>query len=361
MKTICFFSGDITRCGGTEKVSSMIASMIKRQGKHRVIFLSLMEAEQAPFFKLEKGIERYRLGEKWISPGPGYIKLIPKLREFLKEQDVDIIIDIDIVLDSLSIPATKKLKTKVISWEHFPYQFEESVMYRRLIRKYSVKHSDYVVTLTERDKELYGKCLKRKENIRAIYNPMEEAVLHPDVRKEKWIITVGALIHVKGMDYLMEVAKNILKRHKDWKWILLGEGQMRPFLEEGIRNEHLEDQLLLKGNVTNVGEYLQRAQIFVMTSRSEGLPMCMLEAKAYGLPCVAFDTKTGLEELIEDQINGFLAADFSCTEMEEKIERLIESEDLRRRFSEKSMLGTDRFQADYILEQWNQVIDEICG
>ena len=189
-KNICFFSGDITRCGGTEKVSITIANMLRREGRHRVFFLSLVEGAELPFFPLEPGIDRYRLGEKWIRPGPGYLKVIPKLRRFLDEQDVDVIIDVDIVLDSLSIPAAKGRKTKVISWEHFNYQFEQSSVYRRHIQKYSVKRSDYIVTLTEGDREQYQQHLGRTEGIGAIYNPIDEAVLDPGAAREKRIITV---------------------------------------------------------------------------------------------------------------------------------------------------------------------------
>lgn len=359
-KTICFFSGDITRCGGTEKASTMIANLFKRQGKHKVIFLSLVEKEPEPFFALDEGISRYQLSDTWINPGLGYIKLIPRLRKFLKAHDVDVLIDIDIVLGSLSIPAAKKLKTKVILWEHFNYQFEQSTLYRRLILKYSIKRSDYVVTLTERDKSMYSLYLNRSENISTIYNPIEEPIRDLNVKKERWILTNARLVAQKGVDYLIEVAKNVLKKHPDWKWILLGEGDLQAFAEEEIRKNQLEDQLILKGKVKNVGDYLERSLIYVMTSRFEGLPMCLLEAKAYELPCVSFDIVAGPAELIIDQVNGFLVPAFSCAEMEEKIERLMDDEELRNRFAQHAKLDSEKFRAEHILQQWDQIIEQLC-
>ena len=360
-KNICFFSGDITRSGGTEKASAAIANMLQSEGRYRVLFLSLTESAPEPFFPLESGIERYRLGEKWINPGPGYIKMIPKLRRFLKEQDVDVIIDIDIVLDCLSIPAARGLKTRVVSWEHFNYQFEQSVLYRRLILKYSVRRSDYVITLTEKDREQYERRLGRRENIRAIYNPIGEPVPAPDAQKEKWLITVGRLVPQKGVDYLTETAQLVLQKHPDWKWVLLGEGELRTFLEKEIRAKHLEGRLILEGNVRDVGSYLQKAQIYVMTSRFEGLPMCLLEAKAYALPCVAFDVPTGPAELISEGTNGFLIPPFSVEEMAEKIQRLMDDGALRERFSKNAGAGTEKCRGEYILSQWNEVIGRVCG
>lgn len=359
-KTICFFGGDITRCGGTERASTMIANLLHRQGLYRVIFLSLMEHDPEPFFPLDEGIIRYRLGDTWINPGPGYLKILPKLRKFFKRQDVDVVIDVDIVLDCLTIPASGGLKTRVISWEHFNYQFEESVLYRRLILKYLIRRSDYVVTLTERDKEQYVRHLNRQERIQAIGNPIEEPVLMSENKKEKWIITVGRLAPEKGMEYLLEVARHILEKYPDWQWILLGEGEMRPILEDRIHGGQLVNRLILKGSVRNVSDYLRRSQIYVMTSRYEGLGICLLEAKVQGLPCVAFDVPTGPAELIVDGTNGYLIPAFACEKMEEKIGRLIEDAKLWECFSLNAKLGVEKYYPDFILGQWNQVIEQVC-
>ena len=358
-KTICFFCGDVTRCGGTERASAAAANLLHRQGLHRVIFLSLVEQDSEPFFPLDKGIARYRLGEARIDPGPGYLKLLPKLRRFLKGRHVDVIIDVDIVLDCLSIPASTGLNTRVVSWEHFNYQFEESVPYRRLILKYLTRRSDCVITLTEKDREQYVRRLKRQKRIQAIGNPVEEPALIPERKKEKWIITVGRLAPEKGLEYLLKVARRVLKKHSDWQWLLLGEGEMRTALEDGIRGGQLEGRLILKGRVKDVGGCLRRSQIYVMTSRYEGLGICLLEAKAHGLPCVAFDVPTGPAELIADGTNGYLIPAFDCGGMAEKIERLIEDAELRERFSLNAGFGMEKYRPDFVLAQWNQVLESI--
>lgn len=359
-KTICFFCGDVTRCGGTERASTTLANLLHRQGVYRVLFLSLTEQARKPFFSLDERIARCRLGDGWMDPGPGYLKYLPKLRKFLKGQDVDVIIDVDIVLDCLSIPAAAGLRTRVISWEHFNYQFEQSVSYRRWIVKYLVRRSDYVVTLTERDREQYVRHLKRQARIQAICNPIEAPAHMPEIQREKWIITVGRLVPEKGLEYLAEVARHILIKHPDWRWILLGEGEQRAMLEDRIRAGQLEDRLILKGSVQNVDDYLRKSRIYVMTSRYEGLAMCLLEAKAQGLPCVAFDVPTGTAELIADGTNGYLIPPFACDEMEEKIGRIIEDAALWECFSQNAGLGLEECRPDFVLAQWNRVFEQVC-
>ncbi len=360
MRRICFFSGDITRSGGTERVATMIANELAKQKKYEIVFLSLCEQKESTFFALDEGIKRYKLGDKWIQPGPGYLPLIGKLKQFLKQQEVDVIIDIDIVLDVLSIPAAKHLKTKVLSWEHSNVFFEMSVLYRKLILKYSVKRSDYVVTLTEGDRKNYEQILKRSSKIEAIYNPMEMIERVEKRKRENRIISVGRLVEGKGMDFMAEVAIKVLKEHEDWKWYVLGEGEQRAFLEQVIAQNRLENRLILTGLVNNVGEYLSQSKIFVMTSKSEGLPMCLLEAKTFHLPCISFDIPTGPNEIITDGRDGYLVKPFDCEEMSTKICSLIEDEKRLEDFSNNAQEGIEKFQMDRIMQKWNRVLDGLC-
>lgn len=359
MRTICFFSGDITRGGGTERVAVTVANGLAAQGRYRILVLSLTEQSEKPFFPLQDGVEHCALGDRWLKPGPGYLKVIPRLRRFLKERDIDVIVDVDIVLDVLSLPASGGLKTKVVSWEHFNCEYEMTSLYRRCILKYSVKRSDYVVILTERDRADYENRLGRRRKISVIGNPVQETVSGNETERENWLITVGNLVSVKGPDYLGQVAVRILKTHPDWKWMVLGEGDERAYLERLIRENALQEQLCLTGRVSDVGSYLKRAKIYVMTSRREGLPMCLLEAKLFRLPAVSFDVPTGPAEIIEDGVNGYLIKPYDCPAMADKLEMLMEDGTLRERFSGNARRGMERFQPEHVLKQWNDILEEL--
>ncbi len=359
-KRICFFSGDITRGGGTERVATMVANELYALGEYDIVFLSLVEQADKMFYPLHENIAHVALGERWISPGPGYLPLIRKVRKFVREQNIDVLVDIDIVLDVLSIPATHGCDTKVVSWEHFNYQFESSVLYRKCILKYSAKRSDYVVTLTERDKESYEKYLGRTKWIDAIYNPMQDVNLAGECQRKPWIITTGRLVEGKGLQYLVDLAEKILPKHPQWSWIVLGDGDMRGFLEEKLKEKGLENQVILKGMVKNVEEYLAQSSIYVLTSEHEGLPMVLLEAKAYKVPCVSFDIYTGPAEIIADGQDGYLVPPFDCQAMEQRIVSLMEDESLRSQFSQESTRHIDKFRMSTIIQRWNEVLKDLC-
>lgn len=357
MKKICFFSGDITRSGGTERVAVQLANALLAEHIYEICFVSLTEQQETPFYPLHPDIRRYRLGERWLNPGPGYLPVIGKLRKFLKDQQIDIVIDIDIVLDVLSIPATRGLKTKVVSWEHFTVDFELSVWYRRMILNYSVKRSDHVIVLTNGDLEAYRNRLGRKKALSRIYNPVAYRFeKEPACEKKNIIISVGRLVPEKGIKHIKTVSLRILERYPQWQWILLGDGPEREGLEQFIAEHHLENRLILKGNVENVDEYLRQASIFVMASQYEGLGLSMLEAREMKVPCVCFDVKMGPRELIHHGIDGYLVPPFDCNEMADKIELLINFPELRSQLAEKAYLRMDEFREDRITEQWKDVL-----
>ncbi len=358
---LCFFSGDITRGGGTERAATMIANELARQEAYEVVFLSLTEQAEEVFYPIHPAIRHYALGNRWITPGLGYLPLIKKVRRFVQEHQIDVLIDIDIVLDVLSLPATKKLKTKVISWEHFNCRFEESVWYRRLILKYSVARSDYVVTLTERDKMTYQENFGRTENISVIYNPIDEPKEESNSERKPWLITTGRLVEGKGLPYLVEMAAYILPKHPEWSWIVLGEGPERKFLEQKIEEYGLKKQLILKGMVKNVEDYLKQSAIYVLASEHEGLPMVLLEAKTHAVPCISFDIYTGPAEIIRDGKDGYLIPPFACDKMEQKIELLMEDEGLRKKFSEATKEDLEKFRRKTVIQKWNEVFEKVCG
>lgn len=358
-KKICFFSGDITRSGGTERVATQLANALNAENTYDICLLSLTEQQKTPFYPVNPDIKRFRLGEKWINPGPGYIPVIGKLHRFLKERKIDILIDIDIVLDVLSIPAARRLKTKVVSWEHFNCEFEQQILYRRLISRLTVHFADYIITLTEEDKQNYRKILGRKTQISAIYNMVPKMKRNEEILRENWIVTAGRLTYQKGIEYLAKIAVPVLKEHQDWKWLVLGDGEYRKFLEQVISENKLEDQLILKGMVNQVEWYLNRAKLFVLTSRYEGFGMCLVEALQMHVPCISFDVKIGPSEIITDKQNGILIPPFECEQMIQEIDDLIENPDRLEKLSANTMIGFERYQDEYIIEKWKSVLNQL--
>ena len=367
MIKICFFTGDITRAGGTERVSTVIANGLAQTSKYEIHILSIVEQNSSPHFPLSATVERHTLKKEgnWISFWPKYLTLLPALRRFLKQQHIDIIIDVDLVLDMLSLPVSVGLPVKVISWEHFHYYFERKKLYRWFASALAAAFSDYIITLTPQDKRNYQEKLHRRNNIDYIYNPIAEPYninIQSNVspqQKEKNLITIGRLAYVKRIDVLAEIVPRILCNYPDWKWYFVGEGKKRKILEDVRAQYSLEDRLILTGVISNVKDYLDHTSICVHAPLMEPFGMCLLEARACGVPCVSFDVPYGPAIIIDDKVNGFLVPPFDIEEMVDKIILLMENSDLRNKFSKNALQGMEKFQLYPIQQKWEQLLDKL--
>lgn len=356
---IGFFSGDITRSGGTENVSVMIANELSQKTDYEISFISLFEERDIPFFSINPAIQRFRLYPTATHGIQHYFDTCKRLRNIVATKHIDVLIDIDCILDMYSLPL-RKTGVKVVSWEHFNYLQNPDVPYRRLTRRWAARSADAIVTLTETDKKLYQSNLKLKCPIVAIPNPMEMPDSPASYDADSHLIlSSGRLTYQKGFDLLVEVASKVLPGHPDWTWMILGEGEDRPMLEQKIRDAHLDGRLVLKGRVDDVDSYYRRSAMFVMTSRFEGLPMVLLEAKAHRLPLVSFDCPTGPAEIIEDGVNGTLVPPEDVDSMAAAVNELIENQAKRVEYSAMSGSNANRYDINTIMQNWIRILHEV--
>lgn len=357
---LCFFSGDITRSGGTERVAILIANELNKDERYKVSFVSLTENKKDTFFKLDENIQRNVLYKEEVKGLTHILGYINRLKKVVKSNNIDALIDIDGIIDIYSIPVKWLTGVKVISWEHFNIYHHPNQKMRSYVRKFAVKYLDAIVTLTEQDKRYYNEELKFKCPIKAICNPVIDRKKDNIYNKSsKVIISVGRLTYQKGFDRLVDVAEIVLKKHSDWKWLVFGEGEDYAELQKSINEKKLSNNLKLMGNVNNIEEQYRESSIFVMTSRFEGLPMTLLEAKSYKLPIVSFDIKTGPRECVLDEVNGYLVQDENIKLLSDRICDLVEDDKKRINFSQHALDNTEKFDINKIVDKWKMLLNSI--
>ena len=119
----------------------------------------------------------------------------------------------------------------------------------------------------------------------------------------------------------------------DFEALLVGDGPERAAVEEEVRRFGIESTVRLLGERSDVPELLGTAEIFVLSTRSEGLPLSILEAMAAGLPVVASNVG-GVPELVIDGETGLLVPAGDPRSLAAAIERLLEDQSLARRLGE---------------------------
>lgn len=359
---ICFHITAISNCGGTEQVTTQISNLLlKNYDYYDISILSTFYDESVgPFFKGDKNIHYDGIFNKKTNIKLKYFTVVKKIREYVKKHGVDVLVGVDTIQALFDLPAVKGTKCKYIAWEHFNYNFNLGVKLRDYGRKYAAKNADALVVLTDRDKKLFQKHLNIKAKIIHIYNPfiMPKELSKYDYSR-KIIMSSGRLTYQKGFDILLEVARLLREKTQDFKWIILGEGEDRKFLEQKIQEYGLNGLVELKGRVSDVSKYYKHSRMFVLTSRFEGFALVILEAKAYGLPIVSFNCDCGPDETVENNVNGYLIDDFDEKTMSDKIYELLCDDEKCLQFSKKANLGTERFNEKLIIKMWDDLFKEL--
>ena len=96
-----------------------------------------------------------------------------------------------------------------------------------------------------------------------------------------------------------------------------------------------------------------------MTSRFEGLPMTLLEAKSYKMPIVSFDCPTGPSEIIRNNVNGYLVKANDIKEMSNKVNSVLQDDKKLKEFSDKAELDIEKFNINLIIDKWTSLLVSI--
>lgn len=351
---VCFLEGDMSRRGGTERMTSILSNLLVNT--HRVHVMSLHFQGEEIAFPLNPQVIHHVL--RCQNDASNILKVVRELRKFNRVHEIDCVINVDTGMGIYGILAAVGLKTKVITWEHSNFFNNWGSSKFPYLRRFAAKFSDAFVVLTEKDKRNYMDHIKTKTPVVVIPNPMEMHEPHYDL-SSKTILSAGMLVPIKGYDIAIQVAKKVFSQRPDWKWVICGEGPEREHLEALISQEGLENNVFLPGNVGNMGEMYQNAAIFVMTSKMEGLPMVLLEAQSYGLPLISFDIMTGPSDIIREDVNGFLVQSGEINEMSKKIVQLIEKPQMRNQFSHNAHIDADKFSTESVIEKWERLINAL--
>ncbi|MBQ4128751.1 MAG: glycosyltransferase family 4 protein [Ruminococcus sp.] len=354
MKTVCIFNGDMSRGGGTEKITQVLANGLVKTEKYKIIVLNLSNQGSTSYYPLENKVLFRTLNETSI------LKKIKELARFLKKERIDVIINVDIMLGIYTIPATMLYpKTKFVSWEMFNLRNNIGSKHTNTIRKICLRRSAYYINQTIGDMQAFMNEMPVKCPIDYIYNPCDIDMNYQGYdTNSKTIVTAGHFFYTKGYDLAVEVANIVLKKHPDWKWKFFGDGVELNKCKEKA-SEYGLTNLEFCGRTNNIIDEFKKAAMYIMTSRTEGFGLVLTEAKSCNLPTLAFDIDFGPREIIENEVSGYLVKDFNINVMAERICELIEKPDLRKQFSMKAKDNCDKFSLDQFVMKWDKILSSI--
>ena len=172
------------------------------------------------------------------------------------------------------------------------------------------------------------------------------------------IVNVAALAPHKAQSVLLDALKQ-LRTRRQFRCFIVGDGSLRADLEAHCRSLSLADQVTFTGFRSDALEFIRLADVFVMSSRLEGLGTSIMDAQALGTPVVA--TRTGgIPEIVADGVTGLLAPPGDADALAAALARMLDDAALRESCSRHAQLQAARYDYRRTVYKTLDVYRRLC-
>lgn len=348
---------------------------------HEFKVISIKWRGQSEYEKINEGTEVYRIPYVFSRiryPIPNFIKLTSKIKELCNNWRPDVIIyahmeyltslpslylrnkmkiPVIVTIDSLPgvtwfcgnkiIDAVGYLNSMLIGKRIFKVadgvQFLSSELYN-YIPKLNIDANKVFVITRGVDTEIF-KPRDGKDSLRKEFGVKEDDIV---------ILYVGRLDLVKGVDYLLRAAKEIILNYKNIKFLIVGDGSLRGGYEALAQS--FSNNVIFTGFREDIPDLMNISDIFVLPSLSEGVANVVMEASASGLPVIA--TKVGeVPQIVLDGKTGILIKRKDVDSLVSAIEKLVDNPMLAKEMGEA---GRKRMEEEYNWETICRKVETFC-
>ncbi len=336
--------------GGAERVAATLLNHLCEKHEVEIVLFS----EKKATYHIDNKIPTRKIIVSDNNKIIKVIRRISRIRKLIKKTNPDLIISFMVDLSMQVLLANYLTSNKLIVSEHITIQTTRQP-HRLITRHILYRLASKIVFISKSDYN-YAKWIKRKTYI---YNPLclpIRSISH----KEKYIVAVGPQKrwHSKGFDLLIKVWSKIAPLHPDWKLQFVGANNDN-YISDLAKSYGLEERVDFLGWTDEIDKVLQTKSIYVLSSRGEGFPCSLMEAMSQGCACLAFDCKTGPNEIITDGESGLLACNGDIDDLANKLEILINDEQLRNRLSAGAIEEVKRFDKNVFFAEWDKLIEQV--
>ncbi len=354
MRKICFIISDISKCGGTERVCLTIANELCRRG-YNIHILSLLY-KGLPFFAFDKRITFHTLLKNAIEKKFVYKRWYKKykIKYILHKIRADIVIDT--TLSDLVAKSVTGISIRYMLWVNFSYDFAISYKPHSDAINFIKDKDCTLITLTNKDKELYIQRGMRSDNVHCISNPITFDIPPYAARNSKTILSVGRFSYEKGFDLLLKAWSRIEKECPDWTLELWGDDGTSDGSIHQLKDELKLKHVQINGRTNNINDIFANAGIYVLPSRSEGFGLVLIEAASMSLPLIAFDCPNGPKEIIANNWDGILVEANDIEKMANAILKLIQNPNMRIEMGNNAHTMSYRYNTKAIGDIWDKLL-----
>ena len=345
---------------GAETMCTSLVLGLKSTGKYNVIVVSLFDYHSSLTEKMEKnGIKViYLYKKKGID-----VSMVGRLVKVMRDYKVDIVHTHRHVMQ-YAIPAAilAKVKFRVHTvhsvakgelgkiqriFAYFFYKFNKvipvaisPVVKTTVLEEYNLKPSSVPMICNGAD---IGNCI-----------PKTDYQISEKVR----ILHVGRMTDVKNQDLLIRAIKVLTDRgYSNISLDLYGAGEKELEYKELAEALSVSDFVNFKGLSDNIYPIMAKADIFVLPSKYEGMPMTLIEAMGTALPIIA-SRVGGVPDMIEDEKDGILI-DANLDGLVNALEQLVEDQSLRIKYGKNAYMKSKMFSSDVMVEKYSDLYEKL--
>ncbi len=377
MKKITIFSLHLGY-GGIERCVANLANLLCNE--YQVEIVSTYKLADTPAFEIDEKVKVTYLIEKYKPNREEWKKAVKKVKpiKFLKESyksiavlflrrkktvkamkecDSDILISTRVLFNQwLGMYGRKKAYK--IGWEH-NHHHQDMEYVKGVI--HSCNNLDALVLVSDSLRNFYKKKMKEKKlKCRCIFIPnmLEEIPDIPSKLTEKRIISVGRFSKEKGYVDLIEIFKKFHEICPDWHLDLVGDGPEKNKIVDHIYEYQLTDSITVHGYLKKkeINKLLSKSSFYIMTSYTESFGIVLIEAMAYGIPCLSFTSAEGANDLIKNDENGYLIENRDFDAMVEKMQDLATDKKKRVRLGKNAREFSLNYSSDIVKKEWLELL-----
>ncbi len=310
-KTVVLFIPDLGS-GGAERVFANLAGALAERGFEVVLLVGVLK-DAAYLETIPRSVRICELGCLHMRFA------VPGLIRYLRRERPQVLISALDHCNLAAVLAAKVARVGVRTIATLHQTISQSLLGTHSFRKrlviravlMGVPLADEIVSVSRGTADDFARLAKiSRERITVIYNPVigptmlraaEELLDHPWFQpgQPAVVLGVGRLTAQKDFPNLLRAFARVRKA-REVRLIILGEGEERSTLEQLARSLGIADQVALPGVVRNPYVYMKRASLFALSSAWEALPTVLIEAMACGCPVVSTDCMSGPREILQD-------------------------------------------------------------
>ena len=346
--------------GGAERVIITLANTWAARG-WQVDLITFEPPGTKPYYEVDPLVGLRQLGvpsvgrPRWRAMRQG-MRRVRALRQVLRAAAPDVTISFLAKINVLTLLASRGLAVPVVVSERNNPERQRFRGTWSWLRQHLYATAWCVVTPSRGVLDSFAPRIRRRG--RVIPNPVD---LAPGARPRPGagrLVAVGRLVHQKGFDLLLPAFAKIAPDHPEWTLTIWGEGEQRAALEALCARLGLAERVRLPGLTERPGQWVEEADVFVLSSRYESFGNVITEAMVAGLPVIAFDCPWGPGDIIRDGEDGLLVAPEDVDALAAAMRRLIVDGDLRQHLGQAAARNVQRFARGAIVAQWDTVVAE---